>query len=748
MLSTLVYLCIQGVWSLAEKPVVIQLTSEQIDHFEAWVLRLDDHSLLPFDRRGRLTLAIPETGQTFEVLDERKKVRFLGVWEQYEGKRQIQIRVSAESLSVHQVVSAGRHQQQVFRVAAEVDVIRPDENPERLTNQTSDLVSEQAGVLLQKTNLGGGAPIIRGMSGNRILLMVDGFRLNNSVYRLGLNQYLNTVPGGLLEQVEVLSGPSGVQYGSDGLGGTVHLRGLDPAAYEHDELAYNGTLSSADGTWSQQVTGRAMLEPVYVQGHITFNDYADLEAAEPVGEQTATGYTGFDASLSLTWKLDEDRRLRFINTHSEATHVPRTDRILSGRDLLWEYHPQRQRLHGLRYEARLGTRLADHMNLGAGYLRQEEGTRRVSAGSPELLSETSSDVHTFQANGTFTKITHGVQWVYGFDSQWDSVDSSAVERDLVSGGTGQVPGKFPTDAGYESHGVFATADFKLGRGYHLKGGLRQTFVQLEGTLAEPIGLVDEGYSQLTPSLSISKVGLNHFLSFGISQGFRAPNLEDALSLGPSNSGFDAPNPGLQPESLISYELDYRFRRESTLFQASLFTGRYTDLIERVPGTYLGEDAFAGEPVFILDNVGKAHLDGVSLQARQGVGVWGTLSADAAWTYGTQTDRDVPMTRIPPLRGNFSWLYKAAKWRLNTQLSWAARQDRLSPGDISDSRIPVSGTPAYQALHLRGRYEWSKRFTTNLSLENVTDELYKQHGSGIYEPGRRLMLGVNARWQSQ
>ena len=366
-------------------------------------------------------------------------------------------------------------------------------------------------------------------------------------------------------------------------------------------LGYRGYGSSGDGSQTHQVSGNARRGAWAFSAHGKFNRYEDLRAGSPVGQQIPTGYDGWDGSLNATYQMGGNKRLRFINTISDARHVPRTDRIQSGRDLLWEYSPQKLRIHGMRFEMQSSSKWIDFLDVGLGHFHQEEGTRRISSGDPDRLSETFTTVGTTQVNGTFTKILPKAKLIYGFDFQSDSLDASGVETNLVAQQSQTVAGKFPGDSGYQSIGTFATMDRQINDRQRLQLGLRQTWVHLEGTLNQPIGAVDERYSQFTPSLSWSIEAENHFLSLAVSQGFRAPNLEDALSLGPSNRGFDAPNPDLEPETLRNFELNYRWRHSGGLFQATVFRGYYQKLIERVAGTYLGQTVYEGEPVFILDN---------------------------------------------------------------------------------------------------------------------------------------------------
>lgn len=722
----------------------LQVPADTPVEYELWMLRLDENREFTFDNNGQVRIPSDQLGATFTIVDQANDVRFFGLWQNH-AENPVVIHIGSQAIFEKQVVSANRVKQSAWKVPGEITVVKPSEEAARSALQTSDWLKEEAEVLIQKTNLGGGSPVMRGMSGNRVLMMIDGFRLNNATYRLGLNQYLNTVPGGMLDQIEILSGPTGVQYGSDGLGGTVHLRSIDPAD-QAPGLAYQGSLSSSDGSHSHRLSGNTHAGPLSFAGHFQTHHYEDLKAGDPVDEQMATGYDAWDTSFTMTYRVNDSSRLRWINQYSRANDVPRTDRIISGRDLLWNYNPQIQQFHGLRYETTALQRFADRYDVGIAYMRQEEGTERISASNPNRQSNLINDIDTWQVNATFDKVLGNWRLVYGLDGQWDKVDSSANRIDLTTGVTTPDTPKFPGDAAYQSTGAFLSGTVNTGAHHNLRMGLRQTWVSLEGTLAEPIGFVSQDSSQLTPSIAWTYDRNNWLLAFNVSQGFRAPNLEDALAIGPANGGFDAPNPNLEPETLWSYETTLRWRGAYSLFEMSAYTSRYDDLMEKVPGSYLGSDTYEGEPVFVLDNVGEARVDGVSVSWQQQITSHWRLRSDAAWTRGTATDTDQPMRRIPPLRGNVSLFWKKNRWQLGPHFAWADRQDRLSPGDINDNRIPEGGTPGYGALHVRSRYQVSEQLSINLALENLTDKLYRIHGSGIYEPGRRFLLELRAAWR--
>jgi outer membrane receptor protein involved in Fe transport len=166
-----------------------------------------------------------------------------------------------------------------------------------------------------------------------------------------------------------------------------------------------------------------------------------------------------------------------------------------------------------------------------------------------------------------------------------------------------------------------------------------------------------------------------------------------------------------------------------------------DFIERAPTTYMGSDSLDGAPVFHNENQGRARIVGLSGSAEVQLSNTWLVRTSFSWTHGRNTDLDVPLTRIPPLRGSFAARRDWERAWAEAAFQWAARQDRLSPDDQRDSRIPSGGTPGYFVAHLRGGYRITDGLVLRASLENVGDAAYQIHGSGIYMSGRNLVAGL-------
>jgi outer membrane receptor protein involved in Fe transport len=236
-----------------------------------------------------------------------------------------------------------------------------------------------------------------------------------------------------------------------------------------------------------------------------------------------------------------------------------------------------------------------------------------------------------------------------------------------------------------------------------------------------------------------------------SQGFRAPNLNEAVMIGDTGKFFHVPNRALEPERSDTFELLARGRYRGLTFGATGYVSLLDQLIKRVPTTWQGLTEVDGKPVVHNVNGASGLLWGVegelSLSLPRGFSIAGTLS----YTRGTEhipEAPDQPLTRIPPLFGGGRLRYETPHWRglhgyVETFVRVAASQGRLSAEDEKDVRIPEGGTPGWWTWNLRGGLWLAERISLQLSLENLLDRRYKYHGSGLYAPGINATATLSA-----
>lgn len=155
-----------------------------------------------------------------------------------------------------------------------------------------ELLMNLTGVMVQKTNHGGGSPTLRGLQGNQTLMLVDGIRLNNSIFRYGPNQYLNTVDAFGLDQMEVLFGNGAVQYGSDAMSGTILAKFHEPSRQKLNQWIVHGSVRGMSD--NQEKSGRASMDYATEKFGVTLGgtlrDFGDVVAG---GDRLVLNPTGY-----------------------------------------------------------------------------------------------------------------------------------------------------------------------------------------------------------------------------------------------------------------------------------------------------------------------------------------------------------------------------------------------------------------------------------------------------------------------
>jgi outer membrane receptor protein involved in Fe transport len=244
----------------------------------------------------------------------------------------------------------------------------------------------------------------------------------------------------------------------------------------------------------------------------------------------------------------------------------------------------------------------------------------------------------------------------------------------------------------------------------------------------------------------------------VTRGFRAPNIDDVSIFDERAEGTEIPNPGLSPERSLTYEVGLKYQDDKWSGSAFYHDGRLTDLLVRAPGTFEGRSFFdrdgdgfqdPSDPnVLQKQNLGQARISGVELDLSYAPGPQWALFGNFTRTVGNDELTDVPLPRIPPAFGigGVRWASSSRRgaWA-EAVYRFATAQRRLSPVDISDSRVGPGGTDGFGACDVRGGVSAGGHFRASLAFENITDRRYKYHGSGVFRPGLQVVLGAEYRY---
>lgn len=635
----------------------------------------------------------------------------------------------------------------LFDTPAAASIRTRQEIVERQAPDMFHALQNEVGVLMQSTAAGQASPFVRGLTGQQVLILVDGIRLNNSIFRRGPNQYFNTIDPGMVDHIEVLRGQGSVLWGSDAIGGAINIVTRGPNV--HQGVFHNSDYSGGEFTQYYNTSNSAPYSRLNVEGWTGntgvfagggFQNVRDLDTGfGSLTRQPGTNYQHYSGDIKMNYLLDENCMLTMSVQHFELEDVPRSDRYpgfpldrgsMNSFGGARFFDPQQRDLAYLRYQS-LDPRggAFDALTFTASYHRQREVQTR---GVPTTRFQ-ETDVETIGLNSVVSKdlqtlgqVTTGVDWYY------DDVDSPF-------GGTAGGP-IVPDDAYYARVGWFLNWEVSITDRLSANAGIRYEHLNTAGTpvIANTPVFVKSSYDDWIGQAGVTYELLPCLNVVGsISEGFRAPNLDDLMANNPNvlQQGQSIPSLGLLPERSVNYEVGLKGNFDRLRAQAFVY---WMDLNNNMVSITAAPNTFA-----------TANQDSYV----QGVEVDGELLLDRGWsvygnfwyTYGKNLVTSAPLSRIPPAQGILGLRHRDhQRGSYFAVYSWMSeRQDRLDTvRDITDERIPSGGTPGFASLNLRyGRaFGECDQHRASISLENITDQPYQVHGSGVLGTGFTARLG--------
>lgn len=664
------------------------------------------------------------------------------------------------------VVSATRTERPLFNAPAFGEVITAEDIKEGQYRTLPEALREVPGVMIQKTAHGQGSPFIRGFTGFRTLLLIDGIRLNNSTFREGPNQYWNTIDVQSIERMEVIQGPSSVLYGSDAIGGTVNVFTKGPDTYgEGFNFGGRGYYRYATAERSNTLRGElgaTWNANVGIYGGGTGKQYGDLESG--AGRQDKTGYHELDGDLKFEYYFNPDTKLVLAHQSVDQDDAWRThstiyaksyENTTIGSDLRRVLDQNRDLTYAQLHAENIGG-FIDTVRLSLSLHSQEEEQDRIRSDGRRDIQGVDVDTYGFWAQ--FESPSPIGRWTYGVEYYYDDV--SSFRKDFAADGsfTGNaIQGPVADDSSYDLFGVYVQDEIPAHEKLDIILGLRFTYAEVDANEVEDPDTGDEiSLSDDYDSLVGSARFVYHIddeehwnLFGGVSQGFRAPNLSDLTRLDTARSGeLETPSPGLDPEEFIAYEIGVKARYETLFVQASYWYTDIDDMIIRQPTGAIIDGLAEVRKL----NAGDGYIQGIELQTSWRFHPNFTALGAITWmegeldTFPTSDPVKVrePVSRLMPLTAQLGLRWDSPDENVwcEALLTLADEQDKLTTADEADTqRIPPGGTPGYGVLTLRGGWHVTHNLLLSAAIENVTDENYRIHGSGLNEPGINFIFGI-------
>ena len=603
-------------------------------------------------------------------------------------------------------------------------------------------------------------------------------RINTSIVRSGPNEYWNLFDRWLFERVEVLRGPASVLYGSDALGGVAYCRTYDPwRSGSGMRLVLRGASAAQETMVHLRRSGKTK-QVAFTVG-ASYLDTGDVVTGRHVGLVHYTGYYAAYGDARFVWALSERAKIVTALIHGTHADVPRTHKTIYMKTY-WHTTHGSYRVYEYNNYLTLGymqlravpRKPMEEVLVSLSYQRHKKNQEQQKDGST-VTKVRGFEVGTlgFLARARLTVKRVG-PLTFGLETYHDDVTSFKWKFDSATGKRTDYPrGDVADDSTYSHCSLFAQQEFDM-LGSHWVAGLRYTRVWLDAGVVDPnpadafdYAGFSHTYDALVGSVrGVWKAAEDHRIVLGVSQGFRAPNLDDTTTFKDvASKSHDVPAPDVKPEYCTMVELGWRTRIRGRLwFEAFYYRNFLRDFIARVPTTYAEAATDAeGRRYYAKENFATGYVQGVEIMGRfylRDLLRW--LSAyepraelGFSWTDSEgdaliDTDGDGvadtkvvrALRRTPPtqLRTRIRFALSRATDAL-LEYIYTFKQTHLSPGDERDTdRIPPGGTHSYYLLNFGLQWRAAEGVRLDLLVQNITDNDWRVHGSGINGVGTNFV----------
>lgn len=740
------------------------------------ISQFDDTTIIHFQHTSYYTLDI--TKQKIEKLKFR-----VGMIENFVKLNEI-------------VVAASKWEENTTEIPNKIEVIKRKDiifsNPE-----TSAKMLESGGeVFVQRSQMGGGSPMLRGFAANKILFVVDGVRMNNAIYRSGNLHNVLQADVNSVESAEVIFGPGTNIYGSDALGGVIDLHMMDPEFTDGKKWNYSGhglaRLSTANFERTVHADINASNEKWAFLASFTYSSFNDLKMGtdgndylkrpeyittengidiihqnEDQNEQKFSAYDQMNFIGKLSNKFSESITWTYNLYLTTTTDVPRYDRLIEYDDdtlkyAQWYYSPQQWVMNSLELDFNAKTKAYDNAIVTLAYQNVKEG-RKDRKFQDEWLRKRDETVNIFSLNADFDKSLNASNSLYyGLELVYNDVQSTGIKQNIHTNEEIATSSRYP-DGGSKYFQSGAYLSYKKNFSSFpatFQAGARYSFVNLSSKFTDnsfydlPYNEINLKNSAITGSTGLVYHPGSWQFTLNLSSGFRAPNLDDVAKIFDSEPGnVVVPNENLKPEYLYNIEagVQKKFQNKASV-QFTAFYSYLVNAMVRRDFTINGQDSimYDGEmsKVQAVVNAGYAKIYGGSMLVT--IQLAKHLGFKTAFTYVKGIDDEgYALRHAPPMYGTSSLVYEQSRLKIELSATYNAivSYNNLAPTERAkphlyaqdDNGNPYS--PQWWTLNYRMSYSFSDKFIANLGVENILDKRFMSYSSGIAAPGRNFVFSV-------
>ncbi len=699
------------------------------------------------------------------------------------------------------VVSASRMQESKKNIPYFLETIQPRSIEFKNAPTGADILTSSGFVAVQKSQGGGGSPILRGFEANRVLLVMDGVRMNNAIYRSGHLQNSITIDPNILEKTEVLFGPSSVIYGSDALGGVVSYFSKDPVLSNDTMvvMSYEASIQTMSATNSKKAN-------ININGgfkhwgsltSFTYSDFGNITIgknklnnldndshewgkvfhyaqringkdsmmvnSDPY-TQPNTGYQQYDFLQKFKFSWSHKHALIFNFQYSTSSNINRFDQLndYNGDGLKFAqyyYGPQERLFASINSRLKEDTKFFTSLNTIVAYQNIKESRfKRKFNKSDKTSQEEYLDVYSLNLDfvkefNNRNKISYGVEVLV--NDMGSHAQSTNIETEEISDATSRYPNGGSL---FQAYSLYISYNKKFNDKLSANAGARFGYFRYDSKfdstkLFNPT-IIDFEMNNKAPSASIGIVYLpgNSWKFSGVgATGYRVPNVDDYGKIRAKNDEISMPNPFLKPEYAFNIEFSAAksLYNENLIFNLALYNTWLKDAIVR---EYQGNDSieYDGDMhrIYINSNQHKAIVKGFSAGAHAQPLHNLTINATINYTHGKVSSTGEPLGHISPIFGKISANYKTENFKTEFYVNYQGEKsfEDMSPyGEDNEEEGTPDGFPAWQTYNIAAQYQLFDSVILQASIENIFDIRYKTFASGISAPGRNLILSLTGRF---
>ncbi|MCQ0110365.1 TonB-dependent receptor [Zhouia amylolytica] len=699
------------------------------------------------------------------------------------------------------VVAATRWGESKAKIPFKISTITPREVAIQNPQTAADLLGASGDVYIQKSQQGGGSPMIRGFSANRLMYAVDGVRMNTAIFRSGNLQNVISLDPFTMQNTEVLFGSGSVIYGSDAIGGVMSFHTLTPEFSLDEETLVSGKgivrYASANDEKTAHFDINVGWDKWAIVTSVSSYDFGDLEMGaygpgdylrdfyvirennedvvvtnDNPDKQVPSGYTQMNLMQKIRFKPNESWDFQYGFHYSETSDYARYDRHIRTRNgqprsAEWSYGPQIWMMNNLTITNEAEQGIYDHMSLRIAHQHFEES--RIDRDFNDVDRSTREErLNAISVNADFIKeFKNESKFLYGAELVFNDVNSTGQQENIETGAVSNGPSRYP-DSQWWSYGIYGVYEYVVSEVLGLHAGMRYNQYVLDADFSNNMNYypIPESNAYISNGALTGSLGLVYTpddswsLTAKLATAFRSPNVDDIGKVFDSEPGaVVVPNPDLKAEYAYTAEVGV-----SKIVDDKLrvdFSAYYTlldDALVRRDFTMSGQDSivYDGElsKVQAIQNGAQAEVYGVQLGLEAKLAKGFSLLSKLNLQKGEEeldNGEKSPSRHAAPFFGITKFTYHVNKlnMQLYTVYNGGRSYEDLPVGEQGKDYLYAKDdngnpyAPAWYTLNFKATQQLSEVLALTAGLENITDRRYRPYSSGMAGAGRNFIVALRA-----